>query len=228
MDDQTTDSAVHHAIVRSLIDQGRAPTNRELEAALGITGTEVEASLRRLDATHGLVLHPQTAVPWVVHPFATSPSLTWVEQGSRGWWAPCTWCALGVCALVGDEATIHTRLGGEAEEVDIVVRNGSATADLWVHFPEPPRLAWQNVHHFCARLLPFARREDVAPWAARHGFVPGEVVPIAQMARLAQRWYGRHADPNWKKWTIPEAAAIFHETGFSGPFWSLEAKAGTF
>ncbi|HVU17296.1 MAG TPA: organomercurial lyase [Candidatus Didemnitutus sp.] len=223
------DALVHHQLVRGLIDQGRVPTNGELADALKATPEAIEASLRRLHDGHGLVLHPHRPEPWVIHPFATSPTLTWVAQHSRGWWSPCIWCGLGVATLVGGEVTIQSRLGGESSDITIRCRDGNVhDSDLWAHFPEPPRFAWGNVHHFCARLLPFARREDVLPWAERHGFVPGQVLPLAQLADLARRWYGRHADRDWHKWTVAEAADIFREAGLTGPFWSLDARAGTY
>jgi hypothetical protein len=222
------ESLVHHQIVRGLIDAGRAPTGDELATKLGVPVAEIEATLRRLDAAHGLVLHPHVVAPWVVHPFATSPTLTWVAKEGRGWWAPCIWCGLGVATLVGGDVTIHSRIGGESEDIEIQVHDGDVEDGLWAHFPEPPRLAWGNVHHFCARLLPFRSASDVAPWAARHGFKPGEVLPMRQLARLARVWYGTHANVHWKKWTMSEAAEIFRRVGLEGPFWSLESKSGVY
>ena len=229
MDDARIDMAVHHALVRGLIDDGRVPGQAELARGLGLDAHGLERSLRRLEASHSLVLHPGSSEPWLVHPFSTSPTHTWVARGARGWWAPCLWCALGIANLVGGEVVIHTRIGGEAESVSIPVEGGVPRSDgLWAHFPEPPRLAWSNVHHYCARLLPFRAPADVAPWCQRHGLPLGQVVPLAQLAGLARRWYGRHAEPDWQKPTVAEAAAVFQAAGLTGQFWQLEARAGPF
>jgi hypothetical protein len=56
----------------------------------------------------------------------------------------------------------------------------------------------------------------------------GEVLPLAQLGDLARRWYGGHARPDWRKFTIPEAAAIFRQVGLSGAFWQIEAREGAF
>lgn len=224
------DSLVHHALVRGLLDHGRLPPRPALAEKIGVALTEFDASLQRLHDTHGLVLHPQSTETWVIHPFTTSPTLTWVQQGTRGWWAPCLWCGLGIANLVGGDVTIHTRLGGESEDIDIQVHDGEigGDRDLWVHFPEPPRLAWGNVHHFCSRLLPFRAATDVGPWAERHGLPLGAVLPASQLASLARAWYGKHANADWRKWTVREAAEIFRGAGLEGPFWSLDTREGVY
>jgi hypothetical protein len=38
---------------------------------------------------------------------------------------------------------------------------------------------------------------------------------------LAKLWYGTYADPDWHKWTLTEAQAIFHKSGLISEFWSL-------
>lgn len=225
----STESLIHHLLVRGLLDTGRAPTTPELATRARLSATQVEATLRSLDSTHGLVLHPHRCEPWVVHPFSTSPTHTWVATRERGWWAPCLWCGLGISALCDAETTIHTRIGAEAEPVQIRANAGvSHDTKLWVHFPEPPRLAWGNVHHFCARLVAFHQPADAASWADRHGFPVGEILPIAQIGDLAQRWYGRHADRAWSKWTVTQARSIFHDVGLTGPFWELPGVDGKY
>jgi hypothetical protein len=34
-------------------------------------------------------------------------------------------------------------------------------------------------------------------------------VPIAQVAHLAQLWYGKHADRGWEKWSVARARKIW-------------------
>ncbi len=229
MPPEQTDMAVHHRLVQQLIDRGRISSSAELATELGVTHSELDASFLRLAASHSLVLHPHKNEPWVIHPFSLSPTHTWVSRGERGWWAPCLWCGLGVANLVGGDVTLHCRIGGEAEAIQIEVRDGQPMdAGLWAHFPERPALAWNNVHHFCARLLPFRQASDVGLWAERHGFALGQVLPLTQLADLARRWYGRHADPFWRKATIEEASAIFAAAGLTGEFWQLAPRAGAF
>lgn len=225
----SAESLIHHFIVRGLLDTGRAPTNAELAARSKLSATEVEATLRSLNSTHGLVLHPHRCEPWIIHPFSTSPTHTWVATPERGWWAPCLWCGLGISALLDTETIIHTRIGAEAEPVQIRARAGVPhDSKLWVHFPEPLKLAWSNVHHFCARLVAFHQPADAACWAEHHGFPLGEMLPIAKIGELAQRWYGHYADRAWTKWTVPQARDIFKAAGLTGSFWTLPEDKGEF
>lgn len=132
--------------------------------------------MSRLEAGHGVVLHPGTHEAWVVHSFSVSPTGTWVESAAaagRSWWAPCMWRALGIGTLAGGSVVIHARPGGEAMPAAIGVLDGvmqPPSDALVAHFPGPPRGAWGNVHHFCARLLAFGSPADVrgtaSPWAS--------------------------------------------------------------
>ena len=151
------------------------------------------------------------------------------RRGARGWWAPCMWCALGVATLVGGAVTIHARLGGEAEPIALsVIDSHPQRDDVWVHFPLPPQQAWDNVHHFCAMLLPFLDEAAIDAWSARHGLPRGTAVPLDQAAALARLWYDRHADPDYVKWTPTEAQQIFTTVGLTGPFWTLDTTGERF
>jgi hypothetical protein len=229
MEPTQLDMAVHHGLIRHLIDSGRALSAGELSRRLAVASHEIEASLRRLEASHALVLHPHCCEVWLIHPFSTSPTHTWVASGERGWWAPCLWCALGIASLVAGEITIHTRVGGESEPLEIRVKDGRPDPHgLWAHFPEPPRVAWGNVHHYCARLLPFRSKVEISLWCQRHGLPLGEAIEIAQLAELARRWYGGYARPDWRKFTVAEAAELFQSLGLTGPFWQLDQREGAF
>jgi hypothetical protein len=223
------DAEVHHAFIDRLRQTGRAPSRHEVSAALAKPVEEIEKALSRLAESHGVVLHPHVCEPWVIHPVSFSPTATWVQKGDQGWWAPCIWCGCGIATLVGGDAVIHARLGGEMEDIDIhIVKGEVQDKDLWVHFALPPRTAWDNVHHFCATVLPFRRESDVRLWSERHGIPVGSAVPIAQVQDLGREWYGHHCDRNWRKWSVDEAIKIFEKVGLVGAFWSLESRDGSF
>jgi hypothetical protein len=232
------DSRVHHRVLQSIVDRGAAPTVAELAADLDHGADDIAASLARLHDNHGLVLHPGGDSIWIAHPFSLSPTAVWVARGDRGWWAPCLWCAFGIQALVG-AVDITVRLGGEAETVVVTADGDTITVDagagcppidgeLIAHFPLPPRRAWDNVSHFCAQLLPFRSLDQLDAWCARHRLPRGVALAPGQLQQLAFRWYGRHLDDDWVKWTPAEAAAIFAGCGLDGDFWALDASADRF
>jgi hypothetical protein len=97
-----------------------------------------------------------------------------------------------------------------------------------VHFALRPREAWNNVIHYCSTVLPFRTEDEIDRWSERHQLPRGIAVPVAKVVELAQRWYGRHRDPEWVKWTTREAQQIFHEVGLSGPFWKLPTSGERF
>ena len=220
---------VHHAFVRPMLDTGRMPSREDVATKLDMTLQALYDALDLLAETHGVVLDPHNGAPWVMHPFSAAPTATWVEHGERGWWAPCPWCAFGIAGLACSDVTIHSRIGGERDPVAIHVTDGKVVeGDLLIHFAVPPRDAWNNVHHFCATVLPFRNRADVPPWCAQHGIAEGETVPIDQVWALGRDWYARHADPDWRKWTGAEAAAIFDNSGLTGPFWTFARSSKPF
>lgn len=220
------DSRVHSAVLTTIVARGHAPGLAEIAAALGEGTASIAESLRRIEANHGLVLHPGSVDVWIAHPFSLSPTAVWVASGARGWWSPCLWCATGVVALAAPDATLRVRLGGEAEDLSIRFSGGRPVDDgLVVHFPVPPRDAWAN---FCALVLPFRSEAEVDAWCARHALAKGAVVPLSQVADLGRAWYGRHLDVTWVKWSVPEAREIFESVGLTGPFWRLPGADGRF
>ena len=223
-------ASLHFQIVRSLLEEGVCPANATIANNLNWEMEHLEANLRKLADLHGLVLHPHICEPWIVHPFSLTPTLNWIQGEKHSWWAPCLWCALGVAALVGGETFIHTRIAAASEPIVLIVVDGELLdhTDLVVHFAIPPSRAWNNVHQHCALVLPFHSAAQIDAWCQRHNQPKGQPVPIQQVAALARIWYGQHARPDWRKWTVAEAQSIFAQAGLTGPFWDLQQRAGQF
>lgn len=230
MADESALSRVHYELIQGLIEQGACPTNEDLSRRMGIAPVQVEELLHALANIHGVVLHSHVCEPWIVHPFSLTPTINWIEGKEYGWWAPCVWCALGVAALVRGKVQVHTRYGGEAESLVIPVVDGQLVGfeEVVVHFAIPPSKAWDNVHQHCSMVLPFRRADDIGTWCKRHSLPHGEAVPLHQVVRLAQLWYGSHANSDWRKWTLAEAQTIFHQAGLISEFWELRVRSGKF
>ncbi len=226
---ETVLSRLHYELVYGLIHRGVCPTNSEISASLRSSVPEVESLLLKLEAIHGVVLHPHACEPWVVHPVSTTPTLNWVEGRHASWWAPCIWCAFGIATLAAGEVRIHTRYAAEGEPLIIAVYNGQPVDSLntLVHFAVPAAHAWDNVHRHCALLLPFHSDVEIDDWCRRHRQPRGEAVSLTATAELARAWYGTHARRDWHKWSVAEAQQIFHGCGLRSAFWNLNAQSGT-
>ena len=215
-------SALHHAIVEFIIEHGFAPTAAELGVLLGVPPSAIDQGLAELQDDHGVVLHPGSSRIWVIHPFSTAPTSFVVRWGEREWWAPCAWCALGAAALLGGDVDIVTTLGASGSQATLSIRDGEVhPRDLVVHFPVPMRRAWDNVVYSCSTMLLFDSEEAVGEWADRHRIGKGSVQSVSVVWELAKTWYGRHRDPDWRKWTVEEAREIFTRLGLEGEIWDL-------
>ena len=221
---------LHYEIVHGLLTEGACPSNADLALRLGMGAPELEALMKEAAGGHALVLHPHAVEPWVVHPFSLTPTLNFVQGEKFGWWAPCIWCAFGIANLAGGKVTLHTRFGAEAEVLVISVEDGEPKDhhDLVVHFAIPPARAWDNVHQHCALVLPFHNAAGIIEWCERHRQPRGQAVPLTQVAQLARVWYGQHAAPDWKKWSIAQAQEMFAGAGLMSGFWALGKNTGRY
>ena len=138
------------------------------------------------------------------------------------WWGNCAWCSLGVAALVKEDVTITTSLGAEGETTKIaIIDEKIQEKDLVVHFPIAMQKAWDNVVYTCSNMLVFRNEEQVDTWTQKHNIPKGDVQPIAKIWAFAQKWYGNHLNPNWEKWTVAEAKAIFEAFDLVHAVWEL-------
>ena len=225
---QMNTSSLHYAIIKHFLERQHAPLIDELVVQFRQPREAVVAGLRALQDYHGVVLHPASSEIWVIHPFSSAPTNFWVQSAKGSWWANCAWCSAGVATLVGD-VTITTTLGAETRQATLRVANGKLQDEsLLVHFPIPMRQVWDNVIYTCSTILLFDSEAKIDDWCHRHRIPKGNVQPLARVFDLARVWYGRHADPDWKKWSGEEAQAIFEKFGLTGPTWDIPTSAARF
>ncbi|EFZ01964.1 alkylmercury lyase domain protein [Metarhizium robertsii] len=222
-------SSLHEFIISSFLKNQRPPTVGDIATRFESDVTTARQGLRALADYHGVVLHPQSDEVWVAHPFSAAPTTCIVTSGHRKWWGNCAWCSLGVMHLAGGTSTLTTRIGAIGDEVSVTVRDGQLLdTDFVIHFPVPMRHAWDNVIYTCSVQLLFRNEAEVDEWCATRGIAKGDVRPIKQIWDFAAEWYGRHADADWTKWTLPDAAEIFARHRLTGPTWAIGDEAGRF
>ena len=215
-------SNLHYKLIKGIIENGFAPEVEDLSKILDANKNDIIRGLYELQEYHGVVLHPREPKVWVIHPFATAPTNFYVECKKGEWWGNCAWCSLGIAALVGDDVTITTTIGAEKKQIKINIINGEILEkNYYVHFPIPMKKAWDNVVYTCSNMLVFENRNQVGEWSTKHNIPQGDLQPIENIWNFSKKWYGRHLDPTWTKWTVEEARQIFKEYELTGQIWDL-------
>lgn len=158
-----------------------------------------------------------------------APTNFYVRSPKGEWWGNCAWCSLGIAALLQEDVRITTTIGAETRQVEIRIKDGVIQEEEYVvHFPIPMKNAWDNVIYTCSNMLIFENESQIDKWSERHQISKGDVQPIAKIWAFAQRWYGNHLNPDWKKWTVDEAKVIFAEFELTGPIWDLSGSSDRF
>ncbi|CAF4193755.1 unnamed protein product, partial [Rotaria sordida] len=52
-----------------------------------------------------------------------SPTNFWVESAKGQWWGNCAWCSLGIAAIINEDVTITTTLGGESKQIKFAIKD---------------------------------------------------------------------------------------------------------
>jgi hypothetical protein len=218
-----TNSNLHHAIIKGIIDNGFAPNVEDLSKILNVSKEEIIKGLHRLQEYHGVVLHPNEPKIWVIHPFSLAPTNFYIKSNKGEWWGNCAWCSLGVAALLKDDVKITTTIGAETKQIEINIINGEIQEkNYFIHFPIPMKNAWDNVIYTCSNMLVFDSEEQIEVWSHKHNIPKGDVQPIEKIWNFSKKWYGNHLNPEWKKWSIEEAKHLFKAFQLKGRIWELE------
>ena len=217
-----TNSNLHYTLIKEIIDKGFAPSIENLSDLLKADKEEVVKGLYELQEYHGVVLHPNEAKVWVIHPFSLAPTNFYVQSKKGEWWGNCAWCSLGIAALIKDDVKISTLIGAETKQIEINIIGGELQEkDYFIHFPIPMRNAWDNVIYTCSNMLVFENEEQVDKWTKKHNIPKGDIRPIETIWNFSKKWYGNHLKPDWKKWTVDEAKQLFKEFSLENETWNL-------
>ena len=145
-DPDTFDPQIRRYVYDHFIKVGQAPTIAETAAALTSSLSEVEAAYRRLAEGRALVLQAATAEVLMAPPFSAVPTPFQVEVGDRSWWGNCIWDALGIPAMLKEDAKISTGCGDCNEAMVLTIKDEALleTSGL-IHFALPAKQWWSNI-----------------------------------------------------------------------------------
>ncbi len=139
------DKQVRHYIYEHFVKTGQAPTLLQCAQAFACPIAEVRAAYQRLADGRALVLQSNGEI-LMAEPFSAVPTAFYVEVGDHAWWGNCMWDALGIAAMLKEDARVVTACGCCNDAMIVEIRNGKlvGTSGL-VHFAIPPRDWWNNV-----------------------------------------------------------------------------------
>jgi len=139
------DTQVRHYIYAHFVKTGHAPTLAQCAHALSCPPADARAAYQRLADGRALVLQSNGEI-LMAEPFSAVPTAFHVQVGDHAWWGNCIWDALGIPAMLHEDARIVTACGCCNDAITVEIRNGALvdTPGI-VHFAIPPKEWWNNI-----------------------------------------------------------------------------------
>ena len=126
--------------------EGLPPTMAETASALSTPSDNVSASFQRLADGHILVLQRGSGEVLMANPFSAVPTPFLVRVGDLSWYGNCIWDAMGIPAMLKQDATIEASCGCCGTAMRLAVTNGSLEeAPGIVHFAIPAAHWWDDI-----------------------------------------------------------------------------------
>ena len=139
------DARLRQYIYRHFIREGRAPTVAEMAAALSSPLRKVKAALERLAQTHAFVLQENGEL-WRAAPFSAVPTAFPVRSGNRSWYGNCIWDALGIPAMLDQNARIDASCGCCNHELALRIEEGRLLGPKgMIHIAVPARHWYDDI-----------------------------------------------------------------------------------
>lgn len=140
------DARIRLLVYRHFVDMDQVPTRIDIAHRAQASLDEVTDAFERLAEGKALVLQPESGEVLMAEPFSAVPTAFEVEVGDRSWWGNCIWDALGIPAVLGEDARIHTSCGDCGQAMRLDVEDGELLpANGVVHYSVPAHRWWQDV-----------------------------------------------------------------------------------
>jgi hypothetical protein len=142
---QTFDTAVRSQVYRFFAREARSPARAEIAVALEGDEAQVGAAYQRLAEGRALVLQHDGEI-LVAEPFSAVPTSFVVEMGGRSWWGNCIWDALGIPAMLKEDARIVTTCDDCGDEIALTIEGGELVEKSGrIHFVVPAEHWWNDI-----------------------------------------------------------------------------------
>src|SRR5467141_2807529 len=117
------DKVVRYHVYDYVMRGGLLPTIAETSSALSRPPNEVRASFQRLADGHILVLQNSSGEVLMANPFSAVPTPFLVKAKGRSYYGNCIWDAMGISAMLKQEATIEASCGCCSTAMNLKITN---------------------------------------------------------------------------------------------------------
>jgi hypothetical protein len=139
------DKQVRRYIYEYFVKHRQAPPILQCAQDLSSDVSHIQAAYRRLAEGKALVLQNNGEI-LMAEPFSAVPTAFYVEVSTNAWWGNCMWDALGIPAMLKQDARIVTACGCCNDAMTVDIHNGELfNVSGVVHFAIPPKDWWKNV-----------------------------------------------------------------------------------
>ena len=139
------DNSLRLYTYRHVVASGKAPSVAQAAAETGSSEAEVRAGYARLSESHAFML-TESGELWRVAPFSAVPTAFPVESGGQTYYGNCIWDALGIPAMLGQDATIPAACACCNLEMTLRVKAGSLLPhEGLIHVAVPARRWYEDV-----------------------------------------------------------------------------------
>ena len=141
----TIDATLRLSVYRHFIRHGQAPIVTELAKSMKATLRETRAALARLSQSHAFMLQENGEL-WRAAPFSAVPTAFPVRVGKKSFYGNCIWDALGIPAMLSQNAEIDATCGCCNLAMPLHVKNGKLKEKIGVvHFAIPASRWYEDV-----------------------------------------------------------------------------------
>ena len=140
------DRVVRYHVYDYVMREGLPPTIAETSSALSRSANQVRSSFQRLAEGHILVLQKGSGEVLMANPFSAVPTSFLVKAGGRSYYGNCVWDAMGIPAMLRQDATIEASCGCCSAAMNLRITNGSLEEARGIaHFGIPAAHWWDDI-----------------------------------------------------------------------------------
>ena len=134
-------------VYRQFVGKGYPPAVDEIAKRFDMAVSDATRALRRLHDSHALFLRPGSDEILMANPLSAVATDYQVKVGKTRLFANCAWDALGIPAMLHDNARIEVRHPLDRELVRFSIEDGKLPSQVRgiVHFAKPFRNWYDNL-----------------------------------------------------------------------------------